>query len=136
MPPGTSDIHLTLVQTLSITGALIVSTPQQLAIADVVRGLNMFKHNSINVPILGIVENMSWFTPAELPNNKYYIFGKGHIEKIAEKYHLPILGKIPLVDSVTGDCDKELPSVLNNSVLSKAFAEVTQNLINVIENKR
>lgn len=112
-PPGTSDIHLTLLQTLGITGAIIVSTPQQVALADARKGINMYMNDKVNVPILGLVENMAWFTPAELPENKYYIFGKDGAKQLAEELNVPLLAQIPLIQSVCEDGDKGEPAVLN-----------------------
>ncbi len=112
-PPGTSDIHLTLLQTLGITGAVIVSTPQQVALADARKGINMYMNDKVNVPILGLVENMAWFTPAELPENKYYIFGKDGCKQLAEELNVPLLAQIPLIQSVCEDSDKGEPAVLN-----------------------
>ncbi len=112
-PPGTSDIHLTLLQTLGITGAVIVSTPQQVALADARKGINMYMNDKVNVPILGLVENMAWFTPAELPENKYYIFGKDGCKQLAEELNVPLLAQIPLIQSVCEDGDKGEPAVLN-----------------------
>lgn len=112
-PPGTSDIHLTLLQTLGITGAIIVSTPQQVALADARKGINMYMNEKVNVPILGLVENMAWFTPAELPENKYYIFGKDGAKQLAEELQVPLLAQIPLIQSVCEDGDKGEPAVLN-----------------------
>lgn len=103
LPPGTSDIHLTMVQGVSVSGALIISTPQQVALADAIKGIDMFSNDGVNVPILGLIENMSWFSPKELPNNKYYIFGKGGCSELAEQYNIPFLGEIPLVQSI---CEK------------------------------
>jgi ATP-binding protein involved in chromosome partitioning len=100
LPPGTSDIHLTLVQETSVTGAIIVSTPQDVAIADAIKGIKMFTGKNINVPVLGIIENMSWFTPEELPDNKYYIFGKDGCKNLAEKENIPLLGQIPIVQRI------------------------------------
>ena len=97
LPSGTSDIHLTLVQSIPVTGAVIVTTPQDVALADVIRGASMFRSSSINVPILGLVENMAWFTPAELPDNRYYIFGKDGGKNLAEKLGIRFLGQIPIV---------------------------------------
>lgn len=111
-PPGTSDIHLTLIQTLKITGAVIVSTPQQVALADARKGINMYMNEKVNVPILGLVENMAWFTPAELPENKYYIFGKEGCKLLAEELNVPLLAQIPLVQSICENADSGLPSVL------------------------
>ena len=112
-PPGTSDIHLTLVQTLPITGAVIVSTPQQVALADARKGINMYTNEKVNVPILGLVENMSWFTPAELPDNRYYIFGREGVKALAEEMDVPLLAQIPLVQSVCESGDEGTPAALN-----------------------
>jgi ATP-binding protein involved in chromosome partitioning len=133
LPPGTSDIHLTLVQTLSVTGAVIVSTPQDVALADAVKGINMFRGEQINVPVLGLVENMSWFTPAELPENKYYIFGKGGCNKLSEKYDVPLLGQIPLVQSIREGGDEGLPSVMKHDQISEAFKKLSRSMIEQIE---
>ena len=111
-PPGTSDIHLTLIQTLGITGAIIVSTPQQVALADARKGINMYMNEKVNVPILGLVENMAWFTPAELPENKYFIFGKDGCKQLAEELNVPLLAQIPLIQSVCEEGDKGEPAVL------------------------
>lgn len=111
-PPGTSDIHLTLLQTLGITGAIIVSTPQQVALADARKGINMYMNEKVNVPILGLVENMAWFTPAELPENKYFIFGKDGCKQLAEELNVPLLAQIPLIQSVCEEGDKGEPAVL------------------------
>ncbi len=111
-PPGTSDIHLTLIQTLHMTGAIIVSTPQQVALADARKGINMYMNEKVNVPILGLVENMAWFTPAELPNNKYYIFGKEGCKKLAEELDVPLLAQIPLIQSICEDEDNGVPPVM------------------------
>lgn len=112
-PPGTSDIHLTLLQTLGITGAVIVSTPQQVALADARKGVNMYMNDKVNVPILGIVENMAWFTPAEHPDEKYYIFGKDGAKELAESLNVPLLAQIPLVKSICENGDNGTPSVLD-----------------------
>lgn len=114
-PPGTSDIHLTLIQTLHMTGAIIVSTPQQVALADARKGINMYMNDKVNVPILGLVENMAWFTPAELPENKYYIFGKEGCKALAEELGVPLLAQIPIVQSICEDEDKGTPPVLQPS---------------------
>ena len=108
-PPGTSDIHLTLLQTLAITGAVIVSTPQQVALADARKGINMYTNDKVNVPILGLVENMAWFTPAELPENKYYLFGKEGTKRLAEELNVPLLGQIPIVQSICESGDAGTP---------------------------
>ncbi len=129
LPPGTSDIHLTLVQSVPVTGAVIVTTPQDIALADVVRGVSMFQSKSIDVPVLGLVENMAWFTPEELPENKYYIFGKEGGKKMAEKTGLKLLGQIPIVQSIRegGDEGKPVASV-PDSATGQAFAELAKSL--------
>ena len=113
MPPGTGDIHLTMVQTVPVTGAVIVTTPQAVALADAKKGIAMFAQAQINVPIIGLVENMSWFTPAELPGNRYYIFGKEGGKKLADEYDIPFLGQIPLVQSIREGGDQGIPAMLN-----------------------
>ena len=112
LPPGTSDIHLTLMQTLQLTGAIVVTTPQDVALVDARKGVDMFTNDKLNVPVLGLVENMSYFTPAELPDNKYYIFGRGGGKRLAEELHLPLLGEIPLVQSIREGGDRGTPIVL------------------------
>lgn len=130
LPPGTSDIHLTLVQTLAVTGVVVVSTPQEVALADARKGINMFTNEKINVPILGLVENMSWFTPEELPNNKYYIFGKEGAKKLAEKMNVPLLGQIPIVQSIREGGDNGEPVALNeDSITGQAFAQLARNVV-------
>ncbi|ADY53531.1 ATPase-like, ParA/MinD [Pseudopedobacter saltans DSM 12145] len=127
LPPGTGDIHITITQGYPISGAIIVTTPQQVAVADTTKGLGMFMMNAINVPILGIVENMSYFTPTELPDNKYYIFGKEGGKKMAEKFKVPFLGEIPLVQSVSEAGDGGQPIALDkNSIMSKIFVDLAQ----------
>ena len=134
LPPGTSDIHLTLVQTVPVTGAIIVTTPQDVALADVIRGVNMFKSKGVNVPVLGLVENMAWFTPEELPENKYYIFGKDGGVKMAEELEIPLLGQVPLVQSIREGGDSGNPAAFDeNSPIGKAFAQMAQNVIREIE---
>jgi len=115
LPPGTGDIQLTLVQSVPLTGAVVVTTPQQVAVADAVKATNMFALDSIKVPILGIVENMAWFTPAELPDNKYYIFGEGGAKTLAKKYKTVVLGQIPLIQSIREGGDEGKPSVLSDN---------------------
>nr|MBD3623069.1 Mrp/NBP35 family ATP-binding protein [Sunxiuqinia sp.] len=133
LPPGTSDIHLTLVQTLPVTGAVIVTTPQDVALADVVRGASMFRSKSIDVPVLGLVENMAWFTPAELPDNKYYIFGKDGGKMLAEKLGLKLLGQIPIVQSIREGGDKGVPIAANaDSVNGMAFADVAKSVMHQV----
>jgi ATP-binding protein involved in chromosome partitioning len=128
LPPGTSDIHLTMVQTVPVTGAVIVTTPQKVALADANKGLAMFKQPQINVPILGIVENMAYFTPEELPNNQYFIFGKDGGKNLSEKYNVPLLGQIPLVQSIRESGDSGLPAVLKEGPVGKAFMDLAEAL--------
>ena len=129
-PPGTSDIHLTLVQTLPITGAVIVSTPQKVALADARKGINMYQNEKVNVPILGLVENMAWFTPAELPQNKYYLFGKEGVKRLAEEMHVPLLGQIPIVQSICENGDNGTPEVLNDgSQTGQAFMAFARRVV-------
>jgi ATP-binding protein involved in chromosome partitioning len=128
LPPGTSDIHLTLVQTVPVTGAVIVTTPQKVALADATKGLAMFRQPQINVPVLGVVENMAYFTPDELPDNKYYIFGKDGGKNLAEKHQVPLLGQIPLVQSIRESGDSGLPAALKEGPTAKAFKELAENL--------
>jgi ATP-binding protein involved in chromosome partitioning len=130
LPPGTSDIHLTLVQTVPVTAAVIVTTPQNIALADVVKGVSMFQSPSVHVPVLGLVENMSWFTPAELPGNKYYIFGKNGGKKLADDLGIILLGQIPLVQSIREGSDEGTPSALDSSsVVGMAFAELANKVM-------
>jgi len=130
LPPGTGDIHLTLVSSVPVTGAIVVSTPQHVALADARKGINMFQLPAVNVPVLGVVENMSYFTPAELPDNKYYIFGKDGCKRLAEEKNVPFLGEIPLVQSICEGGDKGWPSVLDEATVSgKAFMNLTENMI-------
>jgi ATP-binding protein involved in chromosome partitioning len=128
LPPGTSDIHLTLVQTVPVTGAVIVTTPQKVALADANKGLAMFRQPQINVPVLGIIENMAYFTPDELPDNKYYIFGKDGGKNLSEKYNVPLLGQIPLVQSIRESGDSGLPAVLKEGPAATAFKEIAETL--------
>lgn len=122
MPPGTSDIHLTLVQTLGLTGAVVVSTPQEVALADARKGIDMFTNPKVDVPVLGLVENMSWFTPAELPENRYYLFGKEGCKRLAEELNVPLLGQIPIVQSICEGGDSGYPVALErDSIVGKAF---------------
>jgi ATP-binding protein involved in chromosome partitioning len=129
LPPGTGDIHLSLVSAVPLTGAVIVSTPQQVALADAQKGVSMFRLPNINVPVLGMVENMAWFTPAELPNNKYYIFGKEGAKMLAENLEIPLLGQIPLVQSIREAGDAGRPAVLQGDTpQALAFMELAQNV--------
>lgn len=130
LPPGTGDIHLSIVQSLPLNGAVVVSTPQNVALADAKKGIAMFQQESINVPVLGIVENMSYFTPAELPENKYYIFGKKGAEYLAKDKEVPFLGALPLVQSIREAADFGRPAVLQEqSNLSEYFDEITKKLV-------
>jgi ATP-binding protein involved in chromosome partitioning len=135
MPPGTGDIQLTLVQELSVTGAVIVSTPQSVALADVVRGLRMYRAEGIGVPVLGLVENMAWFTPAELPDNRYFIFGKDGVKDLATREGLPLLAQIPLVQSVRESGDAGTPVAAGDSVTGQAFNELAQNVVSALSQK-
>jgi ATP-binding protein involved in chromosome partitioning len=135
LPPGTSDIHLTLVQEIQINGAVIVSTPQDVALAAAIKGISMFTTQNINVPILGLVENMAWFTPEELPNNKYYIFGKDGCKKLAERMKLPLLGQIPIVQGIREGGDNGEPAAVGDGVLAKAFELLANNLILEVEKR-
>jgi len=132
LPPGTSDIHLTLVQSVPVTGAVVVTTPQKVALADAQKGISMFNQGQINVPILGLVENMAYFTPEELPNNKYYIFGEGGGEKLAKKHKIPLLGQIPIVQSIRESGDSGYPSALKDDVIAEAFNELASALASQI----
>lgn len=128
MPPGTGDIHLTIVQQLPVTGVCIVTTPQEVALADARKAIGMFTQESINVPILGLIENMAWFTPAELPDNKYYIFGQDGGKKLAQASNIPLLGQIPLVQGICESGDKGSPIALDaNSPMSEAFRKLAEN---------
>jgi ATP-binding protein involved in chromosome partitioning len=134
LPPGTSDIHLTLVQTVPVTGAVIVSTPQDVALADVIKGVSMFRGKGVDVPVLGLVENMAWFTPEELPNNKYYIFGKDGARNLAAKMEIPLLGQIPIVQGIREGGDSGVPAASDeNSPMGKAFLELAANMVKQVE---
>jgi len=128
LPPGTGDIHLTLVQAVPVTGAIVVTTPQKVALADAQKGITMFRQSPINVPILGLVENMAWFTPKELPENKYYIFGNGGGRKMAEENKVNLLGQIPIVQSIRESGDIGYPSALKEGEISDAFTYLTESV--------
>ena len=129
-PPGTGDIHLSVVQELPITGAVIVSTPQHVALADVRRGIAMFQMESINIPVLGLVENMTYFIPEELPDNKYYIFGKEGAQNLAKDLGIPVLGEIPLIQGIREAGDTGKPAALNDGIkISEIYTEITRNMI-------
>ena len=135
-PPGTSDIHLTLLQTLAITGAVIVSTPQQVALADARKGIDMYRNEKVNVPILGLVENMAWFTPAELPENRYYIFGKEGCKRLAEEMDVPLLAQIPLVQSICESGDAGEPAATSSETATGlAFINLAQAVVTVVNRR-
>ncbi len=136
LPPGTGDIHLSIMQSLPITGAVVVSTPQAVALADAKKGVSMFLSDSIRVPVIGIIENMAFFTPEELPNNKYYIFGAGGAKNLAEDLNVPFLGEVPLVQSIREAGDYGRPAALQtSSVIEKVFEEITRNVVRETVNR-
>ncbi len=129
LPPGTSDIHLTMVQHLHLTGAIVVTTPQPVALVDARKGVDMFMNEKINVPVLGLIENMAWFTPAELPNNRYYIFGKDGGKQLAEELNIPLLGQIPLVQSIREGGDEGMPIALQDGhPAAQMFEDICRHL--------
>ena len=131
-PPGTSDIHLTLLQTLAITGAVIVSTPQDVALADARKGIDMYRNEKVNVPILGLIENMAWFTPAELPENRYYLFGREGCKRLAEEMHVLLLAQIPIVQSICENGDQGTPAALDvETMTGQAFINLAQAVVTV-----
>lgn len=133
LPPGTGDVHLSIVQSVPLSGALVVSTPQPVALADARKGINMFQMDSLKVPVFGLIENMSWFTPAELPENKYFIFGKDGAKDLAEQMNVPLLAQIPLVQSIRESGDVGRPAVLQgNTPQAKAFEEMCDALIEIV----
>ena len=129
LPPGTGDIHLSIINEIKISGAVIVSTPQQVAVADVVRGVEMFRHEQVNIPILGVVENMAWFTPEELPNNRYYIFGKGGASRYAEEVGVDVLGEVPIIQSIMEGSDKGSPATGYDSRVEEYYAEIARKVV-------
>jgi len=134
LPPGTGDIHLTLVQTTGITGAIVVTTPQEVALADARKGINMYQGEKVNVPVLGLVENMAWFTPEELPENKYYIFGKDGGKRLAEELDIPLLGQIPLVQSIRECGDAGKPAAVDkNNRMYLPFKELAQRVVERVD---
>ena len=134
LPPGTGDVHLTIVQELSVTGAVIVSTPQKAALADAIKAINLFQDPKVNVPILGLVENMAWFTPEEAPDNRYYIFGSGGCKALAEREGIRLLGQIPIVQGICEGGDSGQPVVTDQqSITGKAFMELAQNVVDTIQ---
>jgi ATP-binding protein involved in chromosome partitioning len=133
LPPGTSDIHLTLVQTVALDAAIVVSTPQQVALADAIKGINMFESQAIGVPVLGIVENMAWFTPEELPDKKYYLFGREGAKRLAEERGLPLLGQIPIVQGIMEGGEEGRPVAEGDGIVSRAFMELGQAVVRAVE---
>lgn len=131
MPPGTGDIHISLVHDIPMDGSIIVSTPQDVALADVEKGVNMFRNESVNKPIFGLVENMAWFTPAEHPDEKYYIFGHGGGERMAQKYNIPLLGQIPIVQSIREGGDNGEPAALSSRPDGLAFLALAEKLVSL-----
>lgn len=136
MPPGTSDIHLTLVQTLGITGALIVTTPQQVALADARKGIAMFREPKINVPVLGIVDNMAWFTPEKHPDERYFIFGRdADVDRLAADYNVPVLARIPLIAAVGDHNDAGSPIALGDTMAAAAFAHLAHEVVDAVDRR-
>lgn len=136
LPPGTGDIHLSIVQSLPITGAVVVSTPQAVALADAKKGVAMFMSEAINVPVLGIIENMAYFTPEELPNNKYYIFGKEGAKNLAEDLDVPFLGEVPIVQSIREAGDYGRPAAMQTgTIIETVFEEITKNVVQEVVNR-
>lgn len=134
MPPGTSDIHISLVGLVKLTGAIVVSTPQKVALADARKGCDMFLNPKVNVPVLGIIENMAWFTPAELPQNKYYIFGQGGASALAEEIGVPLIGQVPIVQSIRECADSGSPAALDdNGIAGQAFAQIAQKIAQICD---
>lgn len=134
LPPGTGDIHLTILSEIKVDGAVIVTTPGAVALADVVRGISLFRSQNIGIPVLGVVENMAWFTPAELPENKYYIFGQEGGKKLCEELGLPLLTEIPLIQSVSEGGNKGIPNVLEHPRLMEIYTGLTERLTQNAEN--
>ena len=135
-PPGTSDIHLTLLQNLANAGAVIVSTPQEVALADARKGIDMYRNEKVNVPILGLVENMAWFTPAELPENRYYIFGREGVKRLAEEMNTPVLAQIPIVQSICEAGDVGEPAAVRPDTLTgQAFHSLAHAVVEAVEKR-
>lgn len=130
LPPGTGDIHLSIVQNIAITGVVVISTPQFVALEDVKKGIHMFQMNTINVPILGIIQNMAYFIPVDFPNNKYYLFGKDGVEALSKKLQICFLGEIPLIEEIRKSSDEGIPVVLNNEIIANdIFKKIVQNIL-------
>ena len=135
LPPGTGDIHLSIIGEMQIDAAVIVSTPQQVAVADVVRGVEMFRNEQVHIPVAGIIENMAYFTPEELPNNKYYIFGKGGAKKVAEEYDVPFLGEVPIIQSIMEGGDTGRPGSTFDERVEEVYREIADKIVgNVMKN--
>jgi ATP-binding protein involved in chromosome partitioning len=136
LPPGTGDVHLTMVQEVPVTGVVIVSTPQEVALVDVIKGINMFAGDKINVPVLGIVENMAWFTPEELPDNRYYIFGKEGCKELAERMGIPLLGQVPIVQGIRESGDSGQPVALHpDTPAGREFLLLAESVERAIEKR-
>lgn len=135
MPPGTSDIHLTLVQTLAMTGAIVVTTPQEVALADARKGIAMFQEEKINVPVLGLVENMAWFTPENHPDERYYIFGKEGGARLAEATHVELLGQLPIVEQVCSGADSGEPIALTDTVAGRAYRHLAHCVVEAVDRR-
>lgn len=135
-PPGTSDIHLTLVQTIPITGAVIVSTPQQVALADARKGIDMYENEKISVPILGLVENMAWFTPAQHPDEQYFLFGREGVKTLAEQMNVPLLAQIPVVRDICESGDNGIPAATNDSITGQAFLGLAARIVTETDRRR
>lgn len=129
LPPGTGDIHLSIINELKISGAVIVSTPQQVAVADVVRGVEMFRHPQVNIQVLGVVENMAWFTPEELPNNRYYLFGRGGAERYAHEADIDLLGQVPIIQSIMDGGENGCPAGNIDSRVSEYYADIAEKIV-------
>jgi ATP-binding protein involved in chromosome partitioning len=129
LPPGTGGVHLTIISELTISGAIVISTPQQVALADVRRGVELFRADKINIPIIGIIENMAWFTPKELPNNRYYLFGKGGAKLFAEENHIHFLGEIPIIQSVMNGCEQGKPAIDNDKQVASYYQHIAKEVV-------
>ena len=129
LPPGTGDIHLSIINEIKLSGAVIVSTPQSVAVADVVRGVEMFRHEQVSVPVLGVVENMAWFTPEELPNNKYYLFGKGGAKRYAEQAGIDLLGQVPIIQSIMEGAEDGRPAAGVDSRVEEYYADIAEKVV-------
>ena len=132
LPPGTGDVHLSIIGELKIDSAVIVSTPQQVAVADVVRGVEMFRNENVNIPVAGIIENMAWFTPEELPENRYYLFGKGGARRFAEENGIDLLGEIPIIQSIMEGADTGTPSVSIDARVEPYYREIADRIVDKV----